>query len=733
LANEIAPRVVLEDFPRTLYQAKFFIKNAKDPKNVFVLSCSKDLSQERMLSVPQDSANYLPSSLLSKKIGDYNKNMVELLPFLREQTNCNEICTEEAFNVSFKQMCGFVEPTVVSVRTSGSKEATAAKNNVLAGLVQQGYVSLEVNDLIQLEVQRQTEIGSAIQELLNDGKNVWADPSLIVAILKKIIYSGQDFQDKFLLVGFPDQIEHAELFESNCCTITVIVYTTDAAQPTVEIQGDDLSLKRLDSMFAKQFRLRITHEWNANAFEDMLGKKVQWGIVHGRQFAGADECAKKLAAMVKGKVIDMGKIAEDVKKKLGTEDEPFEGDVPVDKVEEAILEMVSKDRAANEKYMYIFNSWQHATATDFMNAIHGEFGLPNFCIHCTANKDTVDARWKEANDGAEEVPEEAQAEIAESEGKDKQNQEEFKNIFAEANIAAKLHTVDTCTMEAANSALKNIFSAKVLLVNHEKRLDVDTVCSNLAIKYDMLYISVYQLIRQHIQESTAWGKKLVAAKRPKALNDAVRLGEGLDDEYEEAEYSAAHFDMKVVLELLAATMMEKRTNQNFVLLEGLCNQKKLEDDKDKFVTRNMDELFMIEKALGQIAGAINLTYKLDPTEFVCDKFEEFEAPVVEEKKVEPQLDEEGNPIEPPAEQPPAEEEGEEAAKPKFNPADFKWTITNKVSKNMPQVFRDFKGANCVVEEKSSASFADVAAEAISSSLDQFCQRVIADHNSKYIY
>ena len=37
-----------------------------------------------MLSVPQDSANYLPSSLLSKKIGDYNKNMVELLPFLRE-------------------------------------------------------------------------------------------------------------------------------------------------------------------------------------------------------------------------------------------------------------------------------------------------------------------------------------------------------------------------------------------------------------------------------------------------------------------------------------------------------------------------------------------------------------------------------------------------------------------------------------------------------------------------
>lgn len=56
---------------------------------------------------------------------------------------------------------------------------------------------------------------------------MWADPGLIVAILKRIIYSGQDVNDKFLLVGFPDQIEHAELFEANCCTITVIVYTTD--------------------------------------------------------------------------------------------------------------------------------------------------------------------------------------------------------------------------------------------------------------------------------------------------------------------------------------------------------------------------------------------------------------------------------------------------------------------------------------------------------------------------
>lgn len=192
LASEICPRVILEDFPRTIYQAKFFLKNACEPRNVFVLNCSKDQSQERMLQVPQKSESYLPSSLLSKKIGVYNKNMEELLPFLQCETNCNEISTVEAFNVSFKNMCACVEPTIVSVRSSGSKEATTVKNNVLNGLVQQGYVSLEVNDLIQLEVKRQTTVGLAIQELLNDRSNVWSEPSHIVTILKKIIYSGLD-------------------------------------------------------------------------------------------------------------------------------------------------------------------------------------------------------------------------------------------------------------------------------------------------------------------------------------------------------------------------------------------------------------------------------------------------------------------------------------------------------------------------------------------------------------
>jgi hypothetical protein len=45
--------------------------------------------------------------------------------------------------------------------------------------------------------------------LLTKGCNVWFEPEEIVKLLKKIIFSGVEGNDKFLLIGFPDQIDHS--------------------------------------------------------------------------------------------------------------------------------------------------------------------------------------------------------------------------------------------------------------------------------------------------------------------------------------------------------------------------------------------------------------------------------------------------------------------------------------------------------------------------------------------
>jgi hypothetical protein len=111
----------------------------------------------------------------------------------------------------------------------------------------------------------------------------------------------------------------------------------------------------------------------------------------------------------------------------------------------------------------------------------------------------------------------------------------------------------------------------VILVNHEKRLAVDTPCANLAIKYNMIYISAYQVIRDHIKNNTVWGKKLMAGKKTKAIDSSIMVR----DEFAEAEFSPVHFDIVSVMQLLKETIAEKRTSQKFVLMEGLCNSQKL--------------------------------------------------------------------------------------------------------------------------------------------------------------
>jgi hypothetical protein len=108
--------------------------------------------------------------------------------------------------------------------------------------------------------------------------------------------------------------------------------------------------------------------------------------------------------------------------------------------------------------------------------------------------------------------------------------------------------------ETLSLELKELFAPKVILVNHEKRLTVDTTCANLAIKYNFLYISVYQTIKQHIENNTEMGKKLLATKKQKD----IRLQTQAKDEFLEIDYSAVHFDLDLVVELIKQTITSVR-------------------------------------------------------------------------------------------------------------------------------------------------------------------------------
>lgn len=62
------------------------------------------------------------------------------------------------------------------------------------------------------------------------------------------------------------------------------------------------------------------------------------------------------------------------------------------------------------------------------------------------------------------------------------------------------------------------------------------------------------------------------------------------------------------MQLLKETISSKRTNQKFVLLEGLCNSQKLSAADDQLELRFMDEVFGIEATLGEVKAVIGLQY-----------------------------------------------------------------------------------------------------------------------------
>ncbi len=75
------------------------------------------------------------------------------------------------------------------------------------------------------------------------------------------------------------------------------------------------------------------------------------------------------------------------------------------------------------------------------------------------------------------------------------------------------------------------------------------------------------------------------------------------------------------------------------------------------------------------------------------------------------------------EEPPAEDGGQEK-KQVFKPEEWKWTVSNRKSKNLPQLFLSNKGAERTLHEvKTAEQYSSSQYEAISRSLDEFCQRV----------
>lgn len=256
-------------------------------------------------------------------------------------------------------------------------------------------------------------------------------------------------------------------------------------------------------------------KWDLETFNAHLGNKITWGFITARAYANKSAVADEMASMTLSKVINMNAVSEGVRKRLSTEEEPFEGDVPMAEVEADICAMIKGDA----KCAYLFDGFNHKTPKEFLEWACGAFGNPSYWLPVTCDKAAADDGWKKAND-AEDVAEEAAEEIAGGEAAFAAECEAVNGCLE--GISMKIHPTMNAsgTKESMCAALKAITCAKIVLVNHDPRLPVDVSCANLAIKYNMLYLSVHQIIKENITKCTSFGLRLVASKEERQLSEA---------------------------------------------------------------------------------------------------------------------------------------------------------------------------------------------------------------------
>lgn len=374
------------------------MKNCVVPSKVFYVRCSLDDSQDRMLQGGKGGDGYLPSSILSKKIRLFNEHAAKLLPFFKNQLAAGsfvEVDTgSQTFEKSFKELAATVEPTVLHIRSfadePGNGEASDEMfKNIMYSLTEtHGYAELNVNELISLENERRTALGKEFLELTAQGKIVPAD--VIIRLLRKVVYSG-DGRSKFILSGgFPFTVQHAVEFESHVSQIAAVIYSALQSEDSfVHIASSQLSRFNIDTLFQKEFRLRVLTDWDDQNWQEIFDAvKIDWCLVMGAPLTGKTTLAATLRKALGGAgrvtLVDFKELEAQIKATMGTPEEPFEGKVPLIKVEEAIVAMIQKDKKAGKRLTYLFDSFPgQPNATEFARFVRERMKCPpDYIVTC---------------------------------------------------------------------------------------------------------------------------------------------------------------------------------------------------------------------------------------------------------------------------------------------------------------------------------------------------------------
>jgi len=122
--------------------------------------------------------------------------------------------------------------------------------------------------------------------------------------------------------------------------------------------------------------------------------KINFGFMTGKSLAGKTELCKIMGSKLGFTVIDMKVIEGKLREEMGGEDGPFEGKVPMAKIEGDIVKMIRANRKTGK---FVFDDYMHETEDEFLKFIE-QFGQPDFALFITADESKIKERWMKKNE-----------------------------------------------------------------------------------------------------------------------------------------------------------------------------------------------------------------------------------------------------------------------------------------------------------------------------------------------
>ena len=657
-----ASRVIIEGFPESSKQLLCFILNGIKPRGCVFLRASE--SSCLTFSTKKTTKCDVSSAILCKLIKEFYKEAKEMVEILKkhecliELTNSQETSIELLLEIAANKF----DPEVILMRSDESnKESMDMAIKEMREKLQ--YRTINIKDLIRIEVKRNTNTANEMIKLSIEGKFITEEST--IKLLRRYLYT-IDGHSKFLLIGFSDEVSHLQLLEKKCCNITKEFYFyPQQAESIIR-----LDIPTIETYMHKNNKLIPLTLFEAENMERYYGNQLTYAVIMGAPLSGKTTVAKMLERSG-FTLLDTLVITEEIKKKLATEDNPAETiTITLDQLVGELKLIITTRKNKREKFVLDGFSLEDSIAIDKIISL---LGPPAFFIELLCTEDTLKERYKKKN----EIPELSEDQIAELDKTFAVYNDLLKYLqpLKEAAFVKVLKINTEVVEESTLQEMKGLFEPDLILITQHANIVTDDILTNFSIKYDFLYIPLHTIIKTEIHNNSEIGKEL---KRTRKFRNTVEKTE---------EYCPVHYETKLLIALVKDTIKKLRVEEKFVLVDGLLNTNRLKEENDKMELRVIDELLVIEKDIGEIRAIIRLTY--DDYENIADDRVAVKKVIEEKKEAKEEVKEEIKKEDEEEVAPPPQEE-EKEDKPKFNPDDYAWTDTKGKPRNIGQFFSGWK-------------------------------------------